>query len=121
MYNHPIALSPALPGGSTVFAIYDSGVKTQADIRGNLASRRDQRVRVMVYTNVADAAFRVRWADPVDGTLRTFSSTVISAATAKDFDVLLQPGRTVIDIVVTTAPSTFQVAAEVVDDPAKSS
>lgn len=115
---------PANPGASSVGLIFDTSLATTenaSDIATGRARREYKRCRVVVFVDQADAVFRVRWAENATGTLRTFSSTTIAINTAKDFDVLLQPGRTVIDIVTVTAPTVWQVAADLVRDQSKSS
>jgi len=106
--------APADPGASADAVIYDphDGADShQVENAGNW-----KRCRVMFYTNVADAIFKVDWAEDGAGTLRSHTSTTVAASTLFFRDVLLFPGRTKIYITTVTDPTTWQLAAELIDD-----
>ncbi len=110
--------APADPGATGSAVIYDSGAVNASGSSNKSASTQSKRVRVVFYTNVADAVFKVDWAAPGSSNLRSFSSETVGAAAVFERDVLLLPGRTKIYISTTTDPTTWELAAELIEDQA---
>lgn len=114
---------PANPGAGGTATILDTGRvelgnATSSPSRGENTAA--QRGRLVFFTNVADAVFHHRWRPPeeIDGTLRQLNGAAgetVSANTAFIRDVVLQPGRNVLQIVTVTNPTTFELAFETID------
>lgn len=76
------------------------------------------RIRVALFIDQA-ATLRVRWAGIGSSNLRTVRSDAIAANDFFQRDVLLQPGRTVIDVLMGGTPATvFEWGVEGVEDQA---
>jgi hypothetical protein len=106
--------APANPGATATATILDTGPKEA----GAGDSRNTQRFRCVIYADQV-VTFRHRWAAPGSSNLRVVngagSGEATTASVAKDFDKPLLPGRNVFDIVTTTGPTVWEVAAEVID------
>lgn len=106
----------ANPGASATVIIYDDGAKP-AGTPQYPTRNTDQEMRVNGVVN-ADVIVNIQqmWAIP-GGTLRQVSITPTVANTPKPFDLPLYPGRNVVQIVTTTAPTVWEVAAQTADKP----
>lgn len=108
-----VPVTPVLTAAG-VTPIYDTG-EVPANALPKDASGYS-RVRSALYIDQV-ATFRVRWAAPGSTNLRTVASVAIAANDYFQRDTLLQPGRTVIDVVMGPTPATvFEAGAELVED-----
>lgn len=111
---------PANPGASSSVVVYDTGNPSLDDINASRGVRRQRRCRVAVYTNVTDLKLRVEWYAPGSTNARLVQADVtIGAATYFQRSIRLQPsGRTVVSLITTTNPTTWEVGVDLTDDQA---
>lgn len=107
---------PANPGASSTATLFDSDVEDTPGPARKPQPTKKARFRASVFTNVADATFIVEQFTATAP--RTVYSYLIPANTYFERDVLLLPGRTLIRVATVTAPSTWEVVGEIIDDQA---
>lgn len=113
---------PPNPGAAATATLLDTGRvelgnPTSSPSRGK--NTEAQRVRLVIFADQV-VTFHHRWRPPeeIDGTLRQLNgaggeATTVSTAFIRD--VVLQPGRNVLQVVTTTAPTVWEVAIETLD------
>lgn len=107
--------TPANPGASSSAVLFDSGDIAFKSLAPRVRGRY-LRCRIGFYTDVADAVFKVDWYAPGSTNARSVASTTVGAAAFFERDTLLMPGRTRIYITTTTAPATWEVGVEMIDN-----
>lgn len=120
----PLA-APANPGAAADATIWDDGPTAAAAYQkrpvspGRGMPTEAARVRVAVFMD-QNATFKVDWFAPGSTNARRVNGGGAGEAITLNVlftrDVLLQPGRTKIYITTATAPTVWEVGAEVVDD-----
>jgi len=99
----------ANPGAASERVIYDDGAQPGY----SSVVRHARRCTVVSYLDQSYSLI-VRWQSP-GGVLRTYETIALAASTVERTDVLLLPGRTQIVIATGTAPTVWEVAAELDD------
>jgi hypothetical protein len=114
----------ANPGASDTAIVYDdiSTIERTAGITSigyDKIGGKGKRVTLVLFVN-QDVTVYHKWAAYGSTNLRTFngdgSGEAVSASTLTELDFLMLPGRNQISIATGTAPTTWEVCAEIIDE-----
>lgn len=106
--------SPANPGGSATAVAYDSGADRNLPA-GVPQPEKNQRIRLAVFVDQI-VNIQQSWYAPGSTTKRSVAApTATTASTFKGVDLQMYPGRNVVEIVVTTGCTVWDVGVELLD------
>lgn len=108
---------PANPGAAGTATLFDQGV-LKRDSSGTMAVQKRMRISLALFANEVVTVFH-KWGARGSSNLRAANGAGGEATTANVLftkDILLLPGRNQITIVTTTAPTTWELDAEMTED-----